>query len=250
MLKNKIIKAFLALIAICLTANSCGFKGYSQPYETTIQLVDMDGKPIKDVKVNIKMFINVGGFNNQGDFRISNTTNLEGNSVFNYSLNISEVTQDGASFAAADDTLWKVVNDVYHTVSNSGKEKTIKQVLKIQMDTLKTIKVRVQKTDATPRPLAIICQVNNGNAGVSTGSTYTTRLYENKFAFEWKKDSVGVLDTVLNCKIYAKAISYLRASSNQVTIDASGRTSTWIGRTTIIDFTRTTNRDAIFYVNF
>ena len=247
------IKTLSTILAFCLVNHSCGFRGFSQPYETTIQLVDMDNKPIKGIKVNIKHFIGFGGsFNNSiSDMRSSSMTNLNGNTTFNYSLNISDSSSDGASFAADDDTKWKLVNDVSHTVNTSSQKKTIKQVLKIQMDTLKDVKVRLQKTSLTPLLLSLNASItNNENPvinNVLTAATHTTRLYDNSWLFGWSKKKVGVFDSLYTCKLYSKANCYLYASTYKDSIYPNG--TTYDERVEVkVHYSNDTNRDSIIHL--
>ena len=48
------MKRYAVLGLVCFSLSTCMFKSYNQSYEMTIQLVDMDEKPIKDLKVRIR----------------------------------------------------------------------------------------------------------------------------------------------------------------------------------------------------
>lgn len=241
------MKKYTILVLVYFTLSACIFKSYDQSYETTVQLVDMDDKPLKNTNIKVRLFIGNGSHfdTSSTDLRETLRTNTEGNATFKYFLNISDSSVDGASFLVDHDSIWMPVAGVVHTVGNENKNKTAKQVLKIQMDKLRDIKIRVQKKSTTPYNLEFITNLTGTN----------DRLYDNSYAhveqfrkntFSFYQKNVGLFDSIFMCKAYTKGNSTLQLQMTKDSFPLSGGRYIIGIETKYLELTKTSNRDSTF----
>lgn len=142
-------------LSICLCITSCFLNypacpvDYFQPFETTVKVVDRDGKPVKNKKVEaIQDYQDLGYFseNSGSKFEVaSNITDNSGKVVLKYVLshNCSQ-THYGIIYVKGD-SLFQPVNAIFHL--NNEKDKvidTIKLSKTIIMDSLVPFKVRIK----------------------------------------------------------------------------------------------------------
>jgi hypothetical protein len=198
------MKNLLLILLSCLCCNSCMFKGFDQAFELTVTVLDMDGKPVKDRKVKA---IAGSPFNGTIGFgRITGTaiTGLNGQAVLNYTLNISDSSQDYAVIATEDDSLFKCINILTHTLSNK-EENTIKKTGTLKMDSLVPFKIRIKtnRDDVTGFEATINSNFNSGNVSELVNNTFT------KINFTTTMPKV---DTIISTKVYSKADFIIRTS--------------------------------------
>jgi hypothetical protein len=208
----------IVLLIICLWSNACHFQGYTQNFETTIQVVEVDGKPLKGRVVKFYKLLGISYFVGSTSHSPEGTvtTDVNGNAVFNYGLDISDSNSDYATFTTEEDTVWKLVSYPYHLVSAKKKKK---QTLKIVMDSLTTIRIRLQKTSATPLELSLLSADGNNVSNINYGDYYSHNTDVHRAFFGWNRKSVGVFDSVFTFKIFSKANCWTFASTNMVTAD-------------------------------
>ena len=91
------------LVSLIIWVTSCMFKGFSQPFETTVQVVDMDGKPVANRTVRItKPKTNSSLFIDSTQIKQELVTNNEGKAIFNYNLSISDSNNEFVQFFDLD----------------------------------------------------------------------------------------------------------------------------------------------------
>jgi hypothetical protein len=212
------MRLLMVLLTICLWTNACQFQGYTQNFETTIQVAEVDGKPLKGRVV--KFYKTVGAEHFIGSTRQSPinmaTTDANGQVTFSYGLEISDSNSDFATFTSEDDTVWKLISYPNHSVSAKKKKK---QTLKIVMDSLTTIRIHLQKTSTTPLELSLLSMAGNNVSNINYGDNYARNADVPRTFFGWNRKAVGVFDSVFAFKIYSKANCWAAASTNMVTAD-------------------------------
>jgi hypothetical protein len=173
------------------------YKGYDQSFETTVTVVDMDGKPVKERIVKA-----LKGFNFSGrvptDSRLggsSATTDANGQVVLKYELNISSSSQDYMVIAADDDILFKCVNVITHTVPTE-KTSTIKKTGTLKMDSLVPFKIRFKTSRDDVNGLRVIV-----NSKLPLGDD----IIHNNFMDVQISTSTPKIDTIISTKVYSKA---------------------------------------------
>lgn len=187
---------------ICLYLNSCMFRGYVQSFNTTVQVVDVSDKPIKGRMV--KLYIGLSSYDRGSNKQPNNTlkTDENGNATFSYGLSISDSHSDFATFFTDDDATWKVVSYPNHSVSAKKKKS---QTLKIVMDTMIPIKVRLQKTSASLLRLSVHSGSYSNASDVNYNDHYARNADVNTVFLNWHRDNVGVFDTLLTFPVFSKA---------------------------------------------
>jgi hypothetical protein len=116
-----------------------------QPFETTVQVIDMDGKPMKGQSIVLTT----------GYATLDTTTKMtdnEGKATFLYSLSMSESHAQTARFVVKDSGVWLAVNSESHSLINRQK-KLIQQNFQINMDTLKPFQIRLKSDRADVKVL-------------------------------------------------------------------------------------------------
>jgi hypothetical protein len=233
------MKRLIVLLTMCLWANACHFQGYTQNFETTIQVAEVDGKPLKGRVVKFYKSIGINyyvGSKNQSPESTA-TTDANGNAIFNYGLDISDSSSDFATFTTEEDTAWKLISYPNHSVSAKRKKK---QTLKIVMDSLASIRIRLQKTSATPLELSLLSMAGNNVSDINYGDNYSRNADVQRTFFGWKRKNVSVFDSVFAFKIFSKANCWAFAATDTV----AGITSTRISSQNM-DFKQGQKRDTI-----
>ena len=190
--------SFFCSITFCFCFAACNNEGIStQNFNTTILVTDMDNKPLAGQKV--RLFITRGSITPfippSAVAKDSAFTDNQGKVKLSYDLTISESHQDFGTFTTVDDTLWKSIETQDHTIIPSGK-KSVTQELTLSKDSLSPIRLRLQKTTATPWQL---------NLFTYTGHSSTERSKVTRTFFQWSKDSVRLFDTTFSLPIYSKS---------------------------------------------
>jgi hypothetical protein len=212
----------IVLVIVCLWANACHFQGYTQNFETTVQVAEVDGKPLKGRVVKFYKALSSNYVSRTQSPTGTATTDANGNAVFNYGLDVSDSSTDFGIFTVEDDTVWKLVSYPEHSVSEKKKKK---QTLKIVMDSLISLKVRLQKTSATPLELSLLSYAGSNASNINYGDNYARNSDVERGFFGWNRKNVGVFDSVFVFKIFAKANCWAFAATNMVTDNVSTRVS-------------------------
>lgn len=193
----------ILILFLLLSTQSCTDNGFSQPFETTVSVVDMDGKPLKGrtVKVRTGFGPPVSPFNDSisqfGKVLTSAVTDANGQAVLNYTLNaFSDIAPDIAVVAAVDGDVYKCVNFVTHTVVY-GNQAKMKMTGKISMDSLVTFRMRC-KTNRTDVTGIQFLAYNSPFASNRTD-------IERSFIREYIRTTTPQLDTVIMTRVYSKA---------------------------------------------
>ena len=232
----------ILVLFLLLSTQSCTDNGFSQPFETTVSVVDMDGKPLKGrtVKVRTGFGPPVSPFNDSisqfGKVLTSAVTDANGQAVLNYTLNaLSDIAPDIAVVAAVDGDVYKCVNFVTHTVVY-GNQAKMKMTGKISMDSLVTFRMRC-KTNRTDVTGIQFLAYNSPFASNRTDNI------ERSFIREYIRTTTPQLDTVITTRVYSKAPFQVRNSmnfKNDPTFVSSG----------LIDFPINSTRDSILVLTF
>jgi hypothetical protein len=205
------MKQVFGLLFLSLWLHACMFKGYTQNFETTVQVVDMSGAPLKNrvVKLFTSSFDSYS-YPNTSDFaKVSQAgkTDANGQVVFKYGLMISDSHTDFASIVADEDSTWMMVSYPNHSVSD---KKTKKQTLKVFMDSLMPIKIRLRKTTTRNLSLGVWSYSSNNAINGIDGSTRNKNI-SRTFA-SWQRHNTGVFDSVVVLKSFSKAGINISAS--------------------------------------
>ena len=230
----------ILVLFLLLSTQSCTDNGFSQPFETTVSVVDMDSKPLKGrtVKVRTGFGPPVSPFNDSisqfGKVLTSAVTDANGQAVLNYTLNaLSDTAPDIAVVAAVDGDVYKCVNFVTHTVVY-GNQAKMKMTGKISMDSLVTFRMRC-KTDRTDV---------TGIQFFVSGSSFSNRTdIERSFIRESIRTTTPKLDTVITTRVYSKARFQVRNSMN------FKNDPTFVS-SNLIDFLTNSARDSILVLTF
>ena len=176
-------------------------------------------------------------------------TNSEGNATFKYFLNISDSSTDGASFHVDSDSVWMPVAFVVHTVGNENKRKTAKRVLKIQMDKLRDVKVRIQKKSTTPYNLYFYASLTGTNDNLYD-SPYAHVEQNHKRIFNLSRQNISLFDTTFTCKAYTKANTNLWLQTTKDSFPQSGGRYVLNVESKFTELTKGSNRDSTFHFIF
>ena len=167
------MKNIKIITAFCLGILGCDIPAptVTQSFETTVQVVDMNGKPIPNRKV--LLLVNLSNWYSNFDTNtISNlgfgreTTDANGHVKFNYKLSSDDIVQV-ANIIAKDDTLYKAVTMVSHNVL-SNKNESLKPEFMIKMDTLKAFKIRMKcdKTDMKSMYISVESRLSSNESSI------------------------------------------------------------------------------------
>ncbi len=207
------------LVSLTIWVTSCRFQGFSQPYETTVQVVDLDGKPIANRTVRLTT-----GTSSSDTTRIKKEllTNNEGKAVFNYDLSVSDSHIESARFFATDDNTWKGIAFEEHTLEAS-QSKTIKKEIQLTMDSLKPVKIRLS---------------SNRNDLIR----YSIRAYfsDRNLDILSRERRASSIDTTFTVKILSKYSSAISASTGY-----NSEPKTW---NYLLLFTDKMNRDSTYWI--
>jgi hypothetical protein len=198
---------FVFFCLFFLGTTSC-IKDKSQSQETTVTVVDVDGKPIKERLVNI--FVNsqrfFGFFQGNQQAFATGFTDANGQVVLRYKLDLSETPTQFVMAIAQDDESVRALNIVTHQgfSSTSGTSKTSGTIV---MDSMTTFTMRF-KTDRTDVQALSVQAGTESIIFTSTGTSIISRTFLGSFA----QTATPRLDTVLTTKVYAKAPFNISAS--------------------------------------
>jgi Macroglobulin domain MG4 len=211
------------------------FKGFSQPLETTVQVVDMDGKPVANRTVRItKPKLNSSIFIDSTQVKQELVTNSEGKAIFNYNLSISDSNQDFVQFFAKDDNTWKAITFVELSLSNNKQSKIIKNEIQVKMDSLKSLKIRLSSNRNDLISYSISANLRSGEFPQDRNTI------ERNIDF-FNRDRVpSSIDTTFTIKIFSKHSFSISASLGYIS-----EPKIWPYRTI---FTDKMNRDSIYWI--
>jgi hypothetical protein len=191
------MKHLILLLALCLSSNACRYKGESQPFETTVTVLDMDGNPVKGRTV--KAFADnsqfSGALSSSNRLKASATTDAKGQVVLAYNLDISDSSQEFAIIAADDDGVFKCTNVVKHNYQSA--KGTIKLTGTIKMDSLVPFKIRFKTNRDDVKALIVL--INNAP------STPTDDVINTVFLKNTISTTTPKIDTIISTKVYSKA---------------------------------------------
>ena len=205
-----LISTFLSFVVFLFLVNGCTNDSIGiVPFSTTITVVDRDNKPLAGQKVKLVYGVSVRAdtfaLNSQSksNFKWDSTmTDNLGKATFNYELSISESHQDYAAFGTEEEKIWKNVEIISHTISENHNSKSGNSLsFTLRKDSLVPLSVRVQKT-------------NNRVGGIRFGvysdalrtfSNNAESAINSRIFFSWSSESVTLIDTIFNIKVYSKA---------------------------------------------
>jgi hypothetical protein len=143
------------------------------PYETTVTVVNMQGKPLTGQTVQA-----TGG----GRFTVTGITDINGRATLQYKLFLpSTAAAESANITVKNDVFLSAINSGYH-IANSHTDKFS---CTIQMDSLIPFKVRLLRSDTT--------LVNFAFTGVWLEQN-NARL-SHKFV-DWVPKNIGTIDSI------------------------------------------------------
>ena len=226
------------ILALCLLITSCMFRGFSQPFRMTVSVVDMDGKALKGRTV--KIYRSISSFHGELYNAVADSwavTDANGQAVLNYSLNISDSSQDFAVVTADDDDVYKCVNIVMHSLDNK-KHATIKKTGTVQMDSLVPLKMRF-KTERTDVQGVSVGVYNDPFLYSQQDFNTISRIFQKEFI----KTTTPKLDTIITTKVFSKAKfilwNYMSFTKDPVSIS-----------TGLTIFTSASDRNSVFVQTF
>lgn len=190
-------------LSICLCFSSCFLDypacpvSYFQPFETTVRVVDRDGKPVKNKKVvAIQAYQELRYFNENSEskFDVASTTDNNGKVVLKYVLshNCSQ-THYGIIYVKGD-SLFQPVNAIFHL--NNEKDKvidTIKLSKTIIMDSLVPFKVRIKST-----------KTNINKVEISWRTLFSDTTINRTFLSSTLVLLPSPLDTTITARVFSK----------------------------------------------
>jgi hypothetical protein len=224
----------ICLVSLTISVTSCMFKGFSQPFETTVQVVDMGGKPIVGRTVRLSISTSPLTFINTANLKQELVTNNQGKAIFNYDLSISDSNSEFAQFVCKSDTTWKAIAFEEHSLSNR-QSKLVRKEIQLQMDSLKRLKIRLSsnRNDLIRYNIAtffntfVISSPNN-------------KLIAHDLDLLIRDRRAASLDTVFTVKIFSKHSFAVSAVT-----EYNSEPKTWNYRTI---FTDKMNRDSIYWI--
>lgn len=201
------MKNLIVLLTLCFWTTSCRFQGLDQSFEMTVTVLDMDGKPVKGRTVSVSK----SNSSFSGSIRfLRNTgataiTDVNGQAVLKYDLQLSDSNQDFAVITAQEDDLFKNINVVTHTLS-SQTTKLIKQTGIIRMDSLVPFKIRFKTNREDVKYLHLTVK-----SDVSYSSPRDFTLIERDFFMVTPiSTTTPKIDTIISPLVYSKADFWLR----------------------------------------
>jgi hypothetical protein len=231
--------AFIVLLYLVFLGTSSCIKDNSQQYETTVTVVDVDGKPIKDRVVSI--FVNTqpffgSFFNDPKAVFASNVTGVDGKVVLQYKLDLTDSPRQFITAIAQDEDLLRSVNVVTQQAFTSTN--VVKNSGTIVMDSMVTFTMRL-KTDRTDVQ-GVFASVNTEQSNFSSiNTTAVQRIFLNAFA----ATRTPKLDTILKTKVYAKAPFLLNTTMTFLTTPFSISKG-------VVRYEKNSDRSAVFLQTF
>jgi hypothetical protein len=219
----------LCILSLTIWVTSCIVEDYAKSYETTVQIVNMDGKPLANQTVQ---FSNRTRSSYHLGQKVTQEllTNTEGKATFNYELTISDSHQDFATFVGKDDSIWKSISYAEH-VRGDNKPKNIN--FQIKMDSLKPLKIRLS---------------SNRNGLIKYGFfadleySPSNKLVPRNLAFVAYDANAFPLDTTFTIKVFSK--NYYKLSANAI----------YNSEPKIVfrypTFTENISRDTVYWIKF
>jgi hypothetical protein len=220
----------LCILSLTIWVTSCIVEDYAKSYEATVQIVNMDGKPLANHPIQ---FSNTTSSSyNLGTTKVTQEllTNTEGKATFNYELTISDSHQDFATFVGKDDSIWKSISYAQH-VRGDNKPKNIN--FQIKMDSLKPLKIRLS---------------SNRNDLIRYGFraeleyTSSNKLVVRNLAYVANEGSAFSLDTTFTIKVFSK--NYYKLSATAI---YNSEPKIVIQSPT---FTENISRDTVYWIKF
>ncbi len=229
----KTLNNFL-LISLTIWVTSCRFQGFSQPFETTVQVTDMDGKPI--ASRTVRLAISLSDFIDTTKINQELVTNNEGKAIFNYDLSISDSNQDFANFFCKDDNTWKAIGyEDHHSLSNK-QSKIIKNKIQLKMDSLKPLKIRLSSNRNDLIHYSISSFFNT--SVIRSPQDY--KLFKHDLDLLERDRRASSLDTTFTVKIFSKHSFAISATTGY-----NSEPKIWPYQTI---FTDKMNRDSIYWI--
>jgi hypothetical protein len=224
----------ICLVSLTIWLTSCFFKGFSQPFETTVQVLDMGGKPIAGRTVRLTTSTSPSSFIDTKNIKQELVTNNDGKAIFNYDLSISDSHSEFAQFVCKDDNTWKAIAFEEHSLSNR-QSKIVRKQIQLQMDSLKPLKIRLSsnRNDLIRYKIAtffstfVIISPNN-------------KLIAHDLDLLSRDRKAASLDTIFTVKIFSKHSFVVSAVT-----EYNSEPKTWSYRTI---FTDKMNRDSIYWI--
>lgn len=214
-------------ICLCVDCNKHSIYRYTQAFQTTVKVLDADGKPVlnQDVQLFTGSSINsLSSFNHIPTEGLTATakTDMKGNAIFNYELFTSggwdSPTLNGvATFAIKDDTFRNTVMLDGFDYSTKSQKETIKSTTTVHIDSLLPVKVRIYKTSTSP--LAIWFRAT---------TIFPEKPKEVRRNFvSWNKYYVQKFDTTFTFLAYAKTQFSIRSTLDSL-VPASPQSNNFI----------------------
>lgn len=214
--------ACLAVLCVCFAAcfrdNSAIF---TQNFNTTVLVTDMDNKPLAAQKV--LLFISSAG--NGLRAKDSAITDNLGKVRFAYDLTTSDSHTDNAVLKSEDNVVWKSVDAQGHNTVSNG-EKPVTQELRLRKDSLSPIRIRLQKTTTTPWTVDLSAYATNN----PTEKNKQTRSF---LAFQ--RDALQLFDTTFIVPVYANTSISVEAGTFRLSANGSGGYSIVRGESQLLE---------------
>lgn len=191
-------------LGLCFTILSCdSYQEYSQPYEMTVTVVDMDGKPIKNRLIRVLDMFRDHPDNDfkEGKELARSITNNDGIAILRYKLLRAEFVAGEAYIIVEDDTLFKSISYLNHVQEQSWAledEKKLKGTIK--MDSLVPLKVRIKTNRDYAYEYSIWAYM-----GYTPSTKELDRRMQRTFARFFVKNKRYKLDTTVTTMVYSKA---------------------------------------------
>lgn len=167
------MKNLITLFFVCLVVHSCRVEYRTHEFDTTIKVTDTDNKPQKGVSVRVGTCTNCGNNIEPSSFNTqkSGSSDSEGVVKLNYILQDDGSSSDNAYFKIEDNASIFAISKAIHSVgAERGKQKYTKSY-SFLIDSVRTYKLRVQKTAATVSMISFgVRKIYYTNGSYSTDS--------------------------------------------------------------------------------
>lgn len=206
----------LVIIAFSIGINACQAVYEVQTYQTTIKVIDTQGKILKNKRV--KLFKNsYAGTNISSSSKpiAQALTDEFGNTHFTYTLSYDDSSLETAIFILEDDSIYKAIHNYHHYLLTTAKYKPIIQEIKMVMDSITTFKVHIKKTN--PK----ILDINAYSYRSYTSNYLGTDTLEQKFN-TFYKGKVGIIDTIISIEAYSNTSVQFTANLSKDSILSDG----------------------------
>jgi hypothetical protein len=175
------------LTFICLLFFSCSGIVKSEKYEINVNVVDMNGNPIKNRKLKIKNLL---------PLKLDSViTDNKGKATIKFDFE-RDVSGYDISIRAEDDSLFKAVNLVSRRRDDSKAGQTFIEDDIIQMDSIVPFKVRIKSSKNDVVELQIELEMGRYN---------DFRIINRAFNVSFIKRPISSLDTVITTSVFSKA---------------------------------------------